>query len=58
VDDRHTSAGTTDVRARGQRTLFQPLPQGLDPTGTRPPAGAPSGSTHTEAVPSGAGTRA
>jgi len=56
VDDRHTSAGTTDVRARGQRTLFQPLPQGLDPTGTRPPAGAPSGSTHTEAVPSGAGT--
>jgi len=55
VDDRHTSAGTTDAGARGQRTLFQPFPPGLDPTGTRPPAGAPSGSTHLE-TRSGAGT--
>ena len=45
VDDRQTSPGTTDAGARGQRTLFQPLPRGLDPTGTRHPAGAPSGST-------------
>jgi len=36
--------------------LFKPLPPGLDPTGTRSPAGAPSGSTHPEAVLSGAGT--
>jgi len=56
VDDRHTSSGTTDADARGQRALFQPLPPGLDPTGTRPPAGARSGSTHPEAAPSGAGT--
>jgi len=56
VDNRHTSVGTTDARTRGQRTLFQPLPTGLDPTATRPPAGAPSGSTHLEAAPSGAGT--
>jgi len=56
VEDRHTSAGTTDAGARGQPTLFQPWPPGLDPTGTRPPAGAPSGSTHPEAVLSGAGT--
>jgi len=56
VDDRHTSAGTTDAGARGARTLFKPLPPGLDPTGTRSPAGAPSGSTHPEAVLSGAGT--
>jgi len=56
VDERHTSAGTTDAGARGQRTLFQPLPPGLDPTGTRPPAGAVSGSTHVEVAPPGAGT--
>jgi len=56
VDDRHTSAGTTDAGARGQRILFQPLPPGLDPNGTRPPAGAPSGSTHLEVAPPGAGT--
>ena len=56
VDDRHTSAGTTDAGARGQRTLFQPLPPGLDPTGTRPSAGSPSGSTHLEVAPPGAGT--
>ena len=56
MDDRHTSAGTTDAGARGQRTLFQPLPPGLYPTGTRPLAGAPSGSTHLEAAPPGAGT--
>jgi len=56
VDDRHTSAGTTDAGARGQRCLFQTLPPGLDPTGTRPPAGAPSGSSHPEVAPSGAGT--
>jgi len=55
VDDRHTRAGTMDVGARGQRTLFQPLPPGLDPTGTRPQAGAPSGCTHPEAALSGAG---
>jgi len=56
VDDRNTSAGTRDAGARGARTLFQPLPPGLDPTGTCPPAGAPSGSTLPEAVLSGAGT--
>jgi len=56
VDDRQTSAGTTDAGARGQRTLFQPLPPGFDPTGTRPPAGAPSGSTHHEVAPPGGGT--
>jgi len=56
LDDRHTSSGTTDAGARGQRTWFQPLPQGLDPTGTRPPASAPSGSTHPEVAPPGAGT--
>jgi len=55
IDDRHTSAGTTDAGARRERTLLQPLPPGLDPTGT-PPTGAPSGSTHPEAVLSGAGT--
>jgi len=55
VDDRHTSADTTDAGARGQRTLFHPLPPGLDPPETRPPAGAPSGSTHPEAAPPGAG---
>jgi len=56
VDDRHTSAGTTDAGARGQRTLFQPLPPGLDPSGIRPPAGAPLGSTYPEVAPPGAGT--
>jgi len=56
VDDRHISAGTTDAGARGQRTLFQPLSPGLDSTGTRPPAGAPSGSTHLEVARPGAGT--
>ena len=56
VDDRHASSGTTDAGARGQRDLFQPLPPGLDPTGTLPPAGAPSASTYPEAAPSGAGT--
>jgi len=56
VDDRHISAGTTDAGARGQRTLFQPFPQGFDSTGTRPPAGAPSGSTHLEVARPGAGT--
>jgi len=56
IDDRHTSAGTTDAGARVARTLFQPLPPGLDPTETRPLTGAPSGSTHPEAVLSGAGT--
>jgi len=56
VDDRHTSACTTDVGARGARTSFQPLPPGLDPTGPHPPAGAPLRSTHPEAALSGAGT--
>ena len=56
VSDRHTSAGTTDAGARGGRTLFQPLPPGLDPTATRPSARAPSGSTPREVVLSGAGT--
>jgi len=56
VDDRHTNEGTTHADARGARILFQPVPPGLDPTGTRPPAGAPSGSTHPEEVLSGAGT--
>jgi len=56
VDDRHNSTGTTDAGAHWERTLFQPLPPGLDPTGTRPPAGAPSGRTHPEAVLWGAGT--
>jgi len=56
VDDRHTSAGTTDAGARGQRTVFQPLPPGIDPTGTCPPAGAPSGYTHPEAALSGSCT--
>jgi len=56
VDDRHTSAGTTDAGARGRWTLFQHFPPGLDPTGNRPPAGASSGSSHLEAAPSGAGT--
>ena len=56
VDDRRTSAGTTDAGDLGQRTLFQPLPPGLDPTGSRPSACAPSGSTHPEPAPSGAGT--
>jgi len=56
VDDRHTSAGTTDAGARRERTLLQPLPPTLDPTGTRPPTGAPSGTTHPEAVLSGAGS--
>jgi len=57
VDDRHTSAGTTDAGARGQRTLFQSLPPGLDPTGTRRPAGTPLGRTHPEVAPSGSGTQ-
>jgi len=56
IDDRHTSAGTMDAGARGQRTLFQPLPPGLDSTGTRIPADALSCGTHHEAVLSGAGT--
>jgi len=56
VDDRHTSAGTTDAGARGQRTLFQPLPPSLDSTGIRPPAGAPSGSPHLDVAQPGAGT--
>jgi len=46
VNDRHTSAGSTDAGARGQRTFFMPLDPGLDPTGTRSQAGTPSGSTH------------
>jgi len=56
VDDRHTRAGTTDAGARGARTLFQPLPPGLDSTATRPSAGAYSGSTHHEVVLLGPGT--
>jgi len=56
VDDRHTSAGTTGAGARGQRTLFKPLTSCLDPTGTRPPEGTSSGSTHPEVAPPGAGT--
>jgi len=56
VDDCHTSAGTTDAGARGQREFYQPFPPGLYPTGTRPPAGAPLGSTHLEVPPPGAGT--
>jgi len=56
VDDRHTSAGTTDAGALGERILFQPLPPGIDPTGNCPPAGAPSGNTHPGAALSGAGT--
>jgi len=56
VDDRHTSAGTTDAGARGQRTLFKPSTSGLDPTGTRPPEGTSSGRTPPEAAPPGAGT--
>jgi len=56
VDDRHTSACTTDAGARWHRTLFQPLPSSLDPTGTRPPAGAPTVCTHPEAALSEAGT--
>jgi len=56
LDDRHTSAGTTDAGARRERTLFQPLPPGLDPSETRFPTGAFSGSTHPETVLSGAGT--
>jgi len=56
VDYRHTSAGTTDAGVRGQQTLLQPLPPGLAPTGTRPPADAPWGSSHAEAVLSVAGT--
>ena len=56
VDDHHTSAGTMDAVARGQRNLFQPLPLGLDPTGLRPPTGVPSGSTHLKAAPSSDGT--
>jgi len=56
VDDRRTRAGTTVVSARGQRSLFQPLAPGLDPTGTRPPAGAASGTNQPEGAPSGPGT--
>jgi len=56
VDDRPTSAGTTAAGALRHRTLFQPLPPGLDPTATRPSARAPSGSTPLEVVLSGAGT--
>ena len=48
VDNGHTSAGTTDAYARGQRTLFQPLPLGLNPTGSRLPEEASSGSHHPE----------
>ena len=55
VENRHIKAGTTDAGARGPRTLFQPLPLGLNPTGTRSPEGAPSGSTDPEAAVSGAG---
>ena len=56
VGERRTSAGTTDAGARGQWTLFLPWPPGLDSTGTRPPAGTPSGSTHLEVAPPAAGT--
>ena len=41
VDDRHRSSDTTDAGARGQRTLFESLRPGPDPTGPRPLAGAP-----------------
>jgi len=57
VGERHTSGGTTDAGARREWTLFRLLPPGVDPTETRPPTGAPSGTTHSEAVLSGAGTR-
>jgi len=40
----------------GSGLCSSPFPLGPDPTGTRPTAGAPSGSTHPEAVLSGAGT--
>jgi len=56
ADRPSTIARHTDAGARGARTLFQPLPPGLDPTGTRPPAGAPSGRTHSNAARAGAGT--
>jgi len=51
-----TSSATTDAGALGKHTLFRPMPPGRDPTGTRPPAGDPSGSTHHPAVLSVAGT--
>jgi len=48
VDHRHISAGITDAGARGQRTLFQPLPPasirlGLAPRRARPRVVLPRG---------------
>jgi len=36
VDDRHTSAGTTDAGARGQRTWSGPCPRALIRLGIAP----------------------